>query len=96
MGKSRILPSTKAESAEERLEEIVKSKSALKYRLLLTITDYYSIFIDNGECRAYSDGFEALDSERGEGALYLQRRNAIMYYDFRKDSEAREKELEKP
>lgn len=91
MGKGLKLPPTSTESAEERLEEIVKSKSALRYRLFLERDDSYSICIMDGECRTYPDGFEALDSEEGEGVLYIQRRNAAVYYDFRKDSEAQEK-----
>ncbi|MDP2906715.1 MAG: hypothetical protein Q8O03_02140 [Nanoarchaeota archaeon] len=91
MGKPKTLPPTKAESAEERLEELVKNKSAFRYRLFLERDDSYSIYIMDGECRAYPDGFEALDSEEGAGILYVQRRNATVYYDFRKDSEAQEK-----
>lgn len=91
MGKPKTLPSTKAESAEERLEEIIKSKSVLRYKLLMNLHDPYSIYVLDSECRNYPDGFEALDSDKGAGMLYIQRRNAVVYYDFRKDSEAREK-----
>jgi len=91
MGKPKTLPPTKAESAEERLEEIVNNKSALRYRLFLERDDSYSIYIMGGECRTYPDGFEALDAEEDAGILYVQRRNAAVYYDFKKDSEAQEK-----
>lgn len=87
MGKPRTLPMTKAESAEERLEEIIKSKSMLNYKLLLNRTDTYTIYIRDGECRSYPDGFEAIESEGRSGILYVQRRNALIFYDFRKESE---------
>lgn len=91
MGKSKTLPPTKAESAEERLEEIIKSKSVLVYKLFLERDDIYSIYVRDGECRSYPDGFEALVSKGRSGVLYVRQRNAAVLYDFRKYLEARKK-----
>lgn len=88
MGKKEVLPPTKAGSAEERLEELVKNKTLLRC-FLITENKDHEIFIEEGEFRAYSDGFEAVGAYTGytTGILYLRGKNMVFYYDYKKDNE---------
>lgn len=96
MGKKEVLLPTKATSAEERLEELVKNKTLLKCRLLTNVKDY-SLYITNGEFRLYPDGFETIGSE-GEGAggvLYSRSKNMLFFYAHRADNEIQNTPKEK-
>lgn len=88
MGKKEILPSTKAGSAEERLEELVKNKTLIKCRLIKNDKDHV-ISIENGEFRPYPDGFETIgvDTRFIDGILYSRDKNMIFYYSYKKDNE---------
>lgn len=87
MGKKEVLPHTKAGSAEERLEELVKNKTLLRCRLLTNNKDY-SLCIINGEFRFYPDGFETIEPDDSQqGGLYLARRNILVFYDSKKEWE---------
>lgn len=85
MGKKEVLPLTKAETAEERLEELANNKSIKGCKLMFNGYSWYSFDVRDGEYRAFPDGFEALDSSGG--TLYLSRRTAFVYYDLQKEYE---------
>ncbi len=88
MGKKEVLPLTKAETAEERLEELVKNKTLIRC-FLITENKDREIYIEEGEFRSYSDGFEAVGAYTGytTGLLYLRGKNMVFYYDYKKDNE---------
>lgn len=82
MGK-KTLPSTKANSAEERLEELVKNNSLVKC-VFLAGTKFYAD-IDNSEFRKYPDGFEVVATNTAEtittkGLLYWETKNICFLY----------------
>jgi len=85
------LPFTNAETAEQRLEELVRNKSIKCFRFM-PVNECYNIWPLEGECRLYPDGFEGVsymgDSNGGgvySGSLYLDRRRAYALYDLEKD-----------
>lgn len=85
MGKEsevKRLPLTKAETAEKRLEELVDNKSITIYEYLGTKSD--KVWVEDGECRVYPDGFEAVvEGDKGPvGYLHAERRNFYVCYDI--------------
>ena len=88
MGKKEVLPPTKSESADERLEELVKNKTLLKCKLLTDDKDHM-LYIENGEFRSYPDGFEIIGAENDykTGILYSKTKNIYFCYDYKKDNE---------
>ncbi len=90
MGKKqevKPLPPTKAETAEQRLEEIINNKSIKEYDVMFEDKSYYSCYPYEGESRFYPDGFEAvtLNGEEQEGRLHVERRRLFVRYDIEKD-----------
>jgi len=85
------LPFTNAETAEQRLEELVRNKSINRFKVL-SGTENYDLWLLSGECRAYPDGFEGVSyvgNGVGKGTyygnLYLDRKKAYVVYDLEKD-----------
>lgn len=80
MGKKK-LPLTKAETAEQRLEELVNNKS-------ITFCEYPGAekdrsWLRDGEARVYPDGFEAvIDGNGVQGYLRIERRNFFVCYNL--------------
>jgi len=90
MGKKqevKPLPPTKAETAEQRLEEIIHNKSITEYEVMFEDKSYYSCYPYEGESRFYPDGFEAVtfNGEYQEGRLHVERRRIFIRYDIEKD-----------
>jgi len=90
MGKKqevKPLPPTKAETAEQRLEEIIKNKSIIEYEVIFENQSYYYCHPYEGESRFYPDGFEAVtfNGEHQEGRLHVERRRIFIRYDLEKD-----------
>ena len=90
---AKPLPFSNAESAEKRLEELVKNKS-IKYFKVMQMNESYAVSPFEGECRVYPDGFESLAYDQHEngvitykGHLYLDRRRAYASYYWEKDFE---------
>lgn len=81
------LPQTKAENAEERLEELIGHKSVTGCKLVFNGYSWYHLDVRDGEYRSFPDGFEAVESCSGDGVLYLSRRTTFVYYDLKKDYE---------
>lgn len=79
------LPPTKAESAEDRLEELVKNESITHYRIIHNET-WAEMYVKDGKTRLYHDGFEAVINYN-EGMLHIERRNALVNYDIKKEYE---------
>jgi hypothetical protein len=85
MGKKYQLPPTKAETAEERLEELISKELVVCYNTKL---DYFEI--EESKCRCYPDGFEAVMGFKNygtKGVLHLVHRNALVYYNLAKEYE---------
>lgn len=86
MGKEvKPLPMTKAETAEKRLEELIRKKLVKAY---YTHPNYFSI--KDSECRTYPDGFEAIlkDQHYGvKGMLHLCCKNSVVIYNVKKEQE---------
>lgn len=85
------LPFTNAETAEQRLEELVRNKSIKHFRVM-SANENYTLWPLEGECRTYPDGFEGVSytgDSYGNGSyfgnLYLDRRRAYVTYDLEKD-----------
>ncbi len=90
MGKKqevKPLPPTKAETAEQRLEEIINNKSITAYEVMFENSSYHSYYPYEGESRFYPDGFEAVtfNGESQEGRLHVERRRIFVRYDIEKD-----------
>ncbi len=92
MSKTQVkpLPPTKAESAEERLEELIKNNSLVKC-VFLQGTKFYAD-IDDSEFRKYSDGFEVIaigtpETFSTKGLLYLETRHVCFMYKLDKEYE---------
>lgn len=85
------LPFTNAESAEQRLEELVRNKSVKTFKVMAE-NEHCTLWPLEGECRAYPDGFEGVSytgDSYGNGSysgnLYMDRRKAYVTYDWEKD-----------
>lgn len=96
----KLLPFSDAESAEHRLEELVKNKSITHFRVM-SVKENYGLWPLDGECRVYPDGFEGVshigDSNGGGkyyGNLYLERRRAYVVYDLENDQEMQKSKVE--
>lgn len=85
MGKKEVLPPTKVETAEQRLEELARNKSIINGKIIFPGYSWYSFSVHNGEFRTFPDGFETL--EGSYGTLYLSRRTTFIYYDVKKEQE---------
>lgn len=83
------LPSTKAETAEQRLEEIVNNKSITEYEVIFEDRSYFSFYPYEGESRIYPDGLEAVtfNGEYQEGRLHVERRRLFIRYNLEKEYE---------
>ena len=79
------LPWTKAETADQRLEELVRNESVTRYRILHN-HNWNEMSVKDGKCRVYPDGFEAVISQK-EAVLHVERRNAFVFYDVEKQRE---------
>lgn len=89
MSKKR-LPFTKAASAEERLEELIKNNSLVKC-VFISGTEFYAD-IDDSEFRKYPDGFEVIaistpKTMMTKGMLYLEIRNVCFMYKLETERE---------
>lgn len=85
MKKELKLPMTKAETAEERLEELINKKLVVAYH-----TRFSSFEIEESQCRCYPDGFEAISRFKNysvKGVLHLGHRNAIVFYNLKEENE---------
>lgn len=87
------LPLTKAETAEQRLEELARNKSINHFRVMAA-DECWNIRPLEGEARVYPDGFEGItyaSDNEGEGTyfgnLYLDRRKAYVTYNIEKEYE---------
>lgn len=84
------LPFTNAETAEQRLEELVRNKSIRNFRIMSS-NESHNLWPLEGECRVYPDGFEGVNitDDKGVylGSLYLDRRRAYVVYYWEKDYE---------
>lgn len=88
MGKKEVLPFTKAETVEERLEELIKNRTLFKCELIRD-TKNYKIDLERGQFRSYPDGFEAIGLPEGawtSGMLYSKEKNMFFYYDYKEDN----------
>lgn len=85
MGKEEVLPPTKAETAEQRLEELASNKSVTNGKIIFPGYNWYSFSVNNGEFRAFPDGFETIESSYG--MLYLNRRTTFIYYNLKEERE---------
>ncbi len=90
MGEKIILPYTKASSAEERLEELVKNNTLVKC-VFLSGTKFYAD-IDDSEFRNYPDGFEFIaigtpETITTKGLLYLETKNVCFMYKLNTEHE---------
>lgn len=84
MGKPKTLPLTKAETAERRLEEIIKNKSITKYTVVFEYESYWYYDPKDGEARLYPDGFEAI-VDNNRGILHVERRRLFVDYNLEKE-----------
>ncbi len=80
--KTFTIPHSNAESAEKRLEELVNNKSVSVYEYLGTKSD--KAWVEDGECRVYPDGFEAVvnGDKCPVGYLHVERRNFYVCYNL--------------
>ncbi len=83
MEKELKLPPTDAETAEERLEELVTHKTVKLYRIS---HQDCNIWVEYFDCRLYPDGFEAVINSN-EGLIYVDRRRTFVHYNLQKDRE---------
>jgi hypothetical protein len=86
MGNNNSLPDTKAETAEERLEELVNNKSVTRFYVIFENQGYFYYDPKDGESRLYPDGFEAVLSG-SEGLIYVDRRRTFVHYSLQKERE---------
>lgn len=96
MGDKQLLPYTKASSAEERLEELVKNNSLVKC-VFVSGTEFYAD-IDDSEFRKYPDGFEVIaistpKTMTTKGLLYLETRNVCFMYKL--DTERKKQDIQR-
>lgn len=82
------LPDTKAKSAEEKLEELVKKGSIRSYEIVNEGVCEESVY--KGKARLYKDGFEAVSAGACEvdvyGFLHVTKRGILVSY-FLKESD---------
>ncbi len=82
------LSTTKVETAEERLEELVKNKSITDFKVIFNNYSSYNVSVQDGDCRIYPDGFETIEPyDSQQGVLYLGRRGTLVFYDSKKEWE---------
>lgn len=96
MGEKIILPYTKASSAEERLEELVKNNSLVKC-VFVSGSGFYAD-IDDSEFRKYPDGFEVIaistpKTVTTKGLLYWETKNICFLYKL--DSERKKQDIQR-
>ncbi|MDP2906718.1 MAG: hypothetical protein Q8O03_02155 [Nanoarchaeota archaeon] len=87
--KELILPPTKAETAEKRLEEILANKTVTRYVMIFEGENYWRYHPLNGEIRLYPDGVEMVFKDNGKptGMLHFERRRMVIDYDLEKEYE---------
>lgn len=85
--KTSPIPHSNAETAEKRLEELVNNKSVKVYEYLGTKSD--KVWVEEGECRVYPDGFEAVveGDKDPVGYLHVERRNFYVCYNLNMEYE---------
>lgn len=85
----KTLPFTKAETAENRLEEILANKTIIKYTMIFEGETYWHYYPVRGEVRLYPDGVELIYKGDGDetGMLHSERRRIIVNYDLEKEYE---------
>ncbi|MDP2906716.1 MAG: hypothetical protein Q8O03_02145 [Nanoarchaeota archaeon] len=86
MGNNNLLSDTKAETAEERLEELVNNKSVTRFYVIFENQGYFYYDPKEGEARLYPDGFEAVIGG-SEGLIYVDRRRTFVHYNLQKERE---------
>lgn len=87
MGKKTYnLPNSDAETAEQRLEELVNNRSVTRFCVVFENQGYFYYDPKDGEARLYPDGFEAVING-SEGVIYVDRRRTFVDYDLRKELE---------
>lgn len=91
MGNNKLLPDTKAETAEKRLEELVTHKSVTRFYVIFENQGYFYYDPKDGESRLYPDGFEAVISG-SEGLIYVDRRRTFVHYSLQKDREVQKEQ----
>lgn len=87
----KLLPFSKAGTANERLEELVNNRSITRFYIIFEHQEYFYYDPKDGEARIFPDGFE-LASSSNEGVIYLDRRRMFVHYNLRKESEAQEEQ----
>jgi len=91
MGNSNLLPDTKAETADKRLEEVVNNNSVTRFYVIFENQGYFYYDPKDGEARLYPDGFETAIN-RSEGLIYVDRRRTFVHYSLQKDKEAQKEQ----
>lgn len=79
------LPLTKAETAEQRLEELANNESVTSYSLVRK-QSWNELYVKGGKCRVYPDGFEGVIGPE-DAVLHIDRRKVFVYYSLEKEYE---------
>lgn len=78
------LPPTKAETAKERLEELINHDSVES--TILNPRSYYNS-IKGGKLKLYPDGHEAVFKTSSLGMLYIKNIDLLVWYNLNKEYE---------